>query len=380
MAEAKINTKMLRWARERTGMQAPDFAAKCGVSPAKLDEWESGLKKITFNQAQRYAEKAHIPFGYLFLKEPPADDLLIPDLRTLGGSGVGNASAELKDIVKIMLQRQEWYREYLKNHFAGQNPYVGCLSVDVGVETIVSSMREALRVPPHPERGTWDEYYRELVERIESIGIMVMRQANIGHHSRPLRVEEFRGFAIADELAPVIFVNHADCPGARLFTLLHELCHIWIGESGISDGDSNAEQQEEILCNAVAAEFLVPSEEFLSLWDGGIDPWLDNLPVLEANFHVSKWVLARRALTLNKITKGQYEAFIADQEDKFRNREKKSGGPTYYRAKKAQLSNIFSRAVVTEALNGQLLLRDAGHLLGGIKPNKIKIFARELGV
>lgn len=379
MTTANINTDMLTWARERSGISVPDFARRCGISEERLREWESGERKLTFNQAMRFAEKAHVPFGYLFLAKPPEEVLPIPDLRTLEGQGVQRPSAELLDLVKLMMQRQEWYREYLQQHFAQANPYVGRASYSDSVESIVEDIRACLGVEPHPTRGKWDDYYRDLVQRIESLGILVMRQGNLGHHSRPLNVEEFRGFAIVDEYAPIIFVNHSDALGARLFTLIHELCHIWIGQSGISDGDTNTHRQEEVLCNAVAAEFLVPAQEFRALWQHDSESWEDNLPPLEAHFHVSTWALARRALTLNFISQQEYGRYIFEQKKRYEQR-KGSGGPTYYQTKKAQISRQFSQAVVGEALSGQLLLREAGELLGGIKPGKIETFARELGV
>lgn len=379
MTTANINTDMLTWARERSGISVPDFARRCGISEERLREWESGERKLTFNQAMRFAEKAHVPFGYLFLAKPPEEVLPIPDLRTLEGQGVQRPSAELLDLVKLMMQRQEWYREYLQQHFAEANPYVGRASYSDSVESIVEDIRACLGVEPHPTRGKWDDYYRDLVQRIESLGILVMRQGNLGHHSRPLNVDEFRGFAIVDEYAPIIFVNHSDALGARLFTLIHELCHIWIGQSGISDGNTNTHRQEEVLCNAVAAEFLVPAQEFRALWQHDSESWEDNLPPLEAHFHVSTWALARRALTLNFISEQEYGRYIFEQ--KMRHEQRKgSGGPTYYQTKKAQISRQFSQAVVGEALSGQLLLREAGELLGGIKPGKIETFARELGV
>lgn len=379
MTKANINTTMLVWARERSGIGVSDFAKKCGVTDERLLEWESGQRAMTFNQAMRFAEKAYVPFGYLFLATPPEEVLPIPDLRTLEGRGVQRPSAELLDLVKLMLQRQEWYRDYLQQHFAEANPYVGRFRATDSVGAIVDDIRACLGVGQHPTRGKWEDYYRHLVHCIESLGILVMRQGDLGHHTRPLQVEEFRGFAIVDDYAPIIFINHSDALGARLFTLIHELCHIWIGQSGISDGSTDAHRKEEVLCNAVAAEFLVPEEEFRGLWDHKLKDWEDNLPLLEAHFHVSTWALARRALTLNFISNDDYGRYIAEQKLRYQQQER-SGGPTYYKLRKAQISGLFSRAVVGEALSGKLLLREAGELLGGIKPGKIEVFAKELGV
>lgn len=100
-------------------------------------------------------------------------------------------------------------------------------------------------------------------------------------------------------------------PAARLFTLIHELAHIWIGKSGVSDASPDTHQREEIFCNAVAAEFLVPEAEFDTHWQHAED-WKENLPVLEAHFRVSTWVIARRALTLRKISRDEYRNYVDD--------------------------------------------------------------------
>lgn len=380
MATANINSEMLTWARMRSGYSLSVFASKCAISEERLVQWESGTHTMTFNQAMLFAEKAHIPFGYLFLATAPVETLPIPDLRTPGSHPVHQPSAELLDLVKLMLQRQEWYRDYLQQQLVEQNPWVGRLSIRNSVDTIVDDIRQALQVGLYPERGNSDAYYRDLINRIESLGILVMRQANLGHFTRPLQVEEFRGFAITDQYAPIIFVNHADAPGARLFTLIHELCHIWIGQSGVSDGDTRTTRQEEVLCNAVAAEFLVPEAEFTQLWQPNTEHWQDNLAPLELHFRVSKWVLARRALTLKFIRYDDYARYIAELKAEWQKREKNDGGPGYYRTKKAQISLPFSRAVVGQALSGQLLLREASSLLDGIKPANLPVFAKELGV
>ena len=266
----------------------------------------------------------------------------------------------------------------MRDQGVARNPNVGRASVAANVLEVVRDMRRVLGVPAHPERGDWEEYQRLLVRRIEQAGILVMRQGFIRHHTRPLSVQEFRGFAIADPLAPVIFINLADAPSARLFTLIHELAHIWLGQSGISDASPDSHRREEVFCNAVAAEFLVPEEEFQGHWRV-LDNWRDNLPPLEAHFRVSQWVIARRALTLGKIAREDYQRYVAELLERHRDRERPSGGPTYYRTRKGQVSEVFSRALVGEALSGRVLLRDAGNLLN-VKPHKIATYARELGI
>lgn len=377
-AYANINPGILNWARERSQLSLAVLADKLNITEDKLEAWESGDKPPTFKQAQNFASKTHIPFGFLFLRTPPDEELPLPDLRTVGGEQPLRPSAELIDIVQIILQRQQWYLEYLQEQGFDDAPRIKRFNTRTPAVTVVNDMRQTLGIPAHPERGSWEEYFRLLIHKIEDAGILVMRQGDMGHFTRPLSVAEFRGFAIYDPIAPVIFINQADAPSARLFTLIHELAHIWIGQSGISDAKPTTQRQEEILCNAIAAEFLVPENEFEQHWRE-LEDWRENAAALEVHFHVSKWVIARRAQSLGKITIQQYQQYVDDLREQYRRRERTTGGPTYYTTKKGHLSERFSRALVSETLSGQMLLREAGRLLG-MKPHNITKFARELGI
>lgn len=377
-AYAHVNPDILRWARERADLSLAMLAKKLQATEEKITAWESGQKPITMRKAMAFAEKTYIPFGYLFLKEHPVDKLPIPDLRTVDGEPMRKPSAELFKVVQTVLSKQSWYKDYQKDQDAKALEYVGRFTLNINHKTIVDDMRRELDVAPHPTRGRWEEYHNLLIKRIEDIGVLVMRQGNLGHYTNPLHVSEFRGFAIADKQVPVIFINLADAPVARLFTLIHELAHIWIGQSGVSDGAEATHRKEEILCNAVAAEFLVSEVEFGKLWQKLTD-WRDNLPALEAHFHVSRWVLARRALTLNYISSVDYHRYITFLRKQYDERVKPIGGPNYYVTLKSQTSDRFARALLSETLSGSVLLRDASNLLG-VKPNKIRKFAKEYDI
>jgi Zn-dependent peptidase ImmA (M78 family) len=350
------------------------LATKLQTTEEKVDGWESGDKKITMKQAMKLADKTFVPFGYFFLNEPPVEKLPIPDLRTVEGDPIKKPSAELYRIIQMVLARQSWYKEYIHDEGVQPLEFVGKFNLDSPVKQIVDDIRHCLEVPPHPVRGNWGDYLKNLIAKIENIGIMIMREGYIGHHTRPLNVKEFRGFAIADVNTPIIFINNADAPAARLFTLIHELAHIWIGSTGVSNGSEHSHRREEILCNAVAAEFLVPETEMREQWIV-TDNWKDNMAPLEAHFKVSQWVLARRALTLNFITRDQYSAFIAFLKRQYEQRVKPSGGPSHWVTLKSQTSERFARALLSETLSGKVLLRDAGQLLR-VKPDKIKTFAK----
>lgn len=205
-----------------------------------------------------------------------------------------------------------------------------------------------------------------------------MRSGVVGNNThRKLDVSEFRGFAISDPLAPVVFINSADVPAARLFTLIHELAHLWVGASGVSNVAPGNSRREETFCNAVAGEFLVPAEVFLPLWNASDEEVMVRVAELAKRFHVSRMVVIRRALDLNLVDRATYSDFYLAALAAFRNQE--GGGGNFYRTAGAKNSFRFSQAVVTEALSGRLLLREAGRLLG-VQPSKIREFAGQLGI
>ncbi|RAS34048.1 Zn-dependent peptidase ImmA, M78 family [Pseudomonas sp. URMO17WK12:I5] len=375
--EALINPDILRWARSRARLSTGSLAKSLGTSEDNLIAWEEGAKRPTFKQAMSYAHHTHVPFGYLYLSSPPEETLPLPDLRTINGREPSYSLA-LKDTIRWAMERQEWYRDWLKLQGYTENKLVGRFAIQDGVGSVVGDIRKSLQIPEIPKRGSFDEYFSSLVTRIEAAGILVMRNSIVNNNtSRPLSVDEFRGFAISDALAPVIFINTADCPEARLFTLGHELAHIWIGESGVSDAEPSNRRQEEVFCNAVAAELLTPEKEFRVLWQK-YESWTDNLPTLTKAFHVSEWVVARRALTLEYISQEQYSQFIAKKIAAHKARNK-DGAPPYSRLQTGRVSKKLATAVASEALSGRLLFRDAARLIG-IKPHKISEYSKkELG-
>lgn len=373
MANALINPEMLTWARNRSRFSTAALAKRLNITEEKLYQWESGDRNITFIQAQKFATATAIPFGFLFLPNPPTESLPIPDLRTVKGQHHKDPSPELRDIVHQVIKKQAWYKDYLISQDARKLGFVGSHSLKSSVSSVVKSIRDTLNIS-RPQTGSWETYQRNLIQSAENTGILVMRSGIVASNTRrKLKVSEFRGFAISDNIAPVVFINSSDAPTARLFTLIHELAHIWIGSSGISDIASQ-HAKEESFCNAVAGEFLVPKTEFLKLWKKE-DTFLANISKLTKDFHVSKLVLAKRALDCNLIDRDTYNNFYKSETDAFKN--KKEGGGNFYTTATAKNSHLLSRAVVAEAFSGRLLLRDASGLLN-IAPNKLKDFARRL--
>ncbi len=376
-AHALINPAMLRWARGRVGLDVNEAAQAAGVKPEQFQRWEEGDAQPTFRQAQLVANALHAPFGYLFLPEAPADESVLPDLRTVGGAPTGRPSVNLVETVQHAMQRQAWFVEYLQEQAAQPLPFVGRFNTNSSVERVAQDIRAVLGVDVEEGQRNWETYYRELIEASERAGVLVMRSGIVGNNThRKLDVGEFRGFAISHPLAPVVFINSSDAPSARLFTLLHELAHVWLGSSGISNAVPGNTRREEVVCNAVAGEFLAPSGVFGRLWEASTQDLAARVAELAQHFHVSRFVVIRRALDMGLVDQAMYAAFYLAELEVFRATE--GGGGSFYRNAGAKNSARFARAVIAEAFSGRLLLRDAGKLLG-VQPSKIRDFAGQLG-
>ncbi|RMU63792.1 putative DNA-binding protein with peptidase domain [Pseudomonas syringae pv. syringae] len=370
---AFVNPSILTWSRERAGLSAAQVARKLPVKPERVVEWEAGEAKPTFLQAQKWASVAHVPFGFLFLLQPPVELLPLPDLRTVGNLAPLRPSLELLDTVKDAIRKQDWYLEYLHNHEQKPLSFVGRFDSRSAVKAVVDDIRRTLDVDPEKSRLDHDRYSRALIDAAEAAGVLVMRSGiALDNTHRKLEVSEFRGFAISNPLAPLVFINSSDAPTARLFTLMHELAHIWIGSSGVSDAGTANGREDERFCNAVAGEFLVPEALFRTLWDTTVE-WESNLAQLATRFHVSKLVIGRRALDLGFVTQEQYGTYYQRVLKAFQ--EEKGGAGNYYRNATAKNSTRLSRAVLIEAMSGRMLLREAGNLLG-IQPAKLRTLAQ----
>ena len=268
--QIEVQPQVLRWLRERAGLSQQDLAHKLATTPEKVSGWEHD-GKITFKRAQELAEKVHAPFGFVYLPEPYEENLPIPDLRTVASAQVRKPSVDLLETSYDAQQRQEWFREYLIAQ--GEEPldFVGSISLNSNQDLAATRIRDRIGFNSaiRSSSRTWEEALVLQMEQIEDSGVLVMRNGVVGNNThRVLSVEEFRGFALADKYAPLIFLNGADSKAAQMFTLAHELAHIWLGQSGISNLEETYAPHVgvERFCNSVAAKVLIPDGEISQLW------------------------------------------------------------------------------------------------------------------
>ncbi len=386
--QALITPDVLAWARDRAQMSIDALSAKLPTKAERIEAWEKGEMKPTFNQAQKLARVLHIPFGYLFLSAPPEEKLPIPDLRTIGDNEPETISPAFRDLLNDVKRKQAWYRDYAIEN--GEEPfaYLGKFSIHDGVDKVAASIREALHLTASDRKKCSDKdaYLKLLTERIEALGVLVMRNSVVGSNtSRALKVQEFRGFAISDAYAPLIFINSSDANSAKIFTLIHELAHLWIDQSGISSVDlAEIDNNEtEKFCNAVSAEVLVPKNEFIKLWDTK-HTVVDNAISTAQHFKVSTFVTARRAWNLDLIDAETFFAYYREaskefEEIRLKKRAESQGGGNPYANTWSRNGKRFSKAVAEAALSQSILLRDAGAMLN-MNPNNVLEFAKKLGV
>lgn len=370
MTQALIHPAMLRWARERLQWPPEYVARKLPVKPEKFALWELGKAYPTFRQAQVLARTLRIPFGYLFLSEPPDETPAIPDLRTIRDERYLQLSVDFLDTLNDALRKQDWYREYLHREGSAPLSFIGRYSMDDSVVTVAKDICSTLGVDDklrHDARN-WQDFLTLLTEKAESAGILVMRNSVVKNNNfRPLSVGEFRGFALSDRLAPVVFINSRDAKAAQIFTLAHELVHLWIGESAISSpdlahGSKEEEYQIEKFCNQVAAEILTPQTGFLQRWNNHQN-LEENIAEITRYYKVSSVVVLRRALELGRISRDRFfKQYHLELEKQQPVKESSGGDPyaTYW----TRNSKRLTQAIVSATFEGQLLYRDAASFLG----------------
>ena len=379
MTRVTIRPEMLRWACERAGYDSRDLAQRIPQFPA----WERGEKQPTFKQLEGFAKATHTPIGYLFLPEPPEEVVPIPDFRTVADAAVRRPSPDLLDTVYLCQHRQDWYRDFARS--VGEEPlsFVGAARVGDDAVRTADTIRNALGFDfeARSEMSTWTDALRHFIEQADALGVLVMVSGVVGSNNRrKLNPQEFRGFALADDLAPLVFINGADFKAAQMFTLAHELAHIWIGQTALSDAQVSTvpAQAVERWCNLVAAELLVP----LATFRADLKPNAElrtELDQLARRFKVSTLVILRRMQDAGSLIG---EAYWAAYESELVHLREIAGGAggDFYRSLGARASKRFARAIVTSALEGRSSFTEAFRLLGFKKMSTFDQLGRTLGV
>lgn len=364
MTKVAVSKAVLSWAIKRSGVPVAALQRRF----PKLDEWRRGAQP-TLRQLEDLAKATATPLGFLFLDYPPEERLPIPHFRTLREAPSSRPSADLLETVHTMQRRQAWMREYLVEDGYEGLPFVGSARHADDLNVVAGKIRDVLGLTEEwaAQSPTWTDAFRRLSSATEEAGILVVASGIVGNNTRrKLDVGEFRGFVLVDQYVPLVFVNAADARAAQMFTLAHELAHVWFGSSAAFDLRElkPAADATEQICNRVAAEFLVPELPLLEIWPSAR---LDQEPfqVIARRFKVSVLVAARRALDLGLIREPEFSLFYrAYLKDERRRAARAQGGGDFYATQTLRVGQRFARIVVRAVREGRLLYREAYNLTG----------------
>lgn len=351
----------------------------------KFDEWLAGNVHPTFKQLQDFAKTTHTAIGCFFLSKPPQLTVPIPDFRTLGGERPVEPSPDLLDTIYACQQRQDWYINYAKAN--GDQPlnFIGSATLQSNIRDIAVAIRSVLHFDMSVRKHlkSWEDALRHFIRLADDAGILVMISGVVGsNNTRKLDTAEFRGFALSDRLAPLIFINGSDTKSAQMFTLAHELAHLWIGQSALSDTTvaSVSTNQIEQWCDRVAAEILVPLDLFQQDYDPDADHEAE-MQRLARIYKVSTLVILRRMHDAGGLGRDRFWAlYHAEVKRLLAFMASKTGGGDYYRTTAARVSHRFTRAIVTWALEGRSTFTEAFRLLGCRKMSTFKELGSHVGV
>ncbi|MFA5832158.1 MAG: ImmA/IrrE family metallo-endopeptidase [Bacteroidota bacterium] len=379
MEAISVKNNLIVWARERSGKSIDALIKKF----PKLLDWENGNSLPTLKQLNKLANATYTPFGYFFLNEPPDETLPIPNFRTVKDKPITQPSPNLIETVQTMQRRQDWMREYLVSEDESPLNFIGSITVKTDVKIAAEKIRSTLGLLPNwaSVYEGWNEAVTALRNSIDKAGILIAGNGIVGNNPhRKLNVEEFRGFVLIDEYSPLIFINGNDSDGAQIFTMAHELAHIWLGKGAIFNLENLQpfNNVDEIFCNKVAAEFLIPEDEMKRLWKLYR---LSSNPIkaLSKRFKVGELATARRMLDLGYISKEKFLIFYNVYTDGgIKKRKKKKPGGNFYNNQNIRIGKRFARAVIGAVKEGRLLYRD-GFSLTGLYGNTFDQYGKKLG-
>ena len=379
-----LQPDVLRWARERLRVSQDELAQKMQVRPELVLEWEQS-GRISVAQADRLAQRTHTPLGFLYLTEPPEDHLPIPDFRTRSADTPPRPSPDLLETVEIMQRRQAWMRDELIEEDAASLDFVGAYRIDAPPRQVAAAMRNALQLSYDwaSQVSTWTDALKVLRDQAEDAGVLVVFNGIVGNNTRrKLASDEFQGFALVDEYAPLIFVNSADFKAAQMFTFAHELAHLFVGETGVSifQNLQPAPHATERFCNQTAAEFLVPKDDLNNFWHTAKQA-NDRYQAIARHFKVSSLVAARRTLDLDLIDQDEFFRFYQEYQDTewhTRQQDQASGGD-FWSTQKWRIGPRFGTAIIRAVKEGRLLYREA-YSLTGLKGDTFERMPKKMGM
>lgn len=362
--EAHISPPVMQWARMKAGFDVFTAADKLKRPYEEIEKWESGEKKPTIAQVREAAKLYQRPLAVFFLTEPPTDFDVLRDYRHLPGTEGAKYSTNFLFLQRQIQDKFLWAREYLVSGGAEDLPFVGSATLDDDVAELARRIKNEINIDYSLQIGakTALNALNYWVFRVEESGINVLS-------SRDFPCQDARGFVISDGIAPFIYLNSNDTHTGQLFTLAHELSHVWLGNSSITTIEDMANKVNnnivELFCNRVASHLLVERPLLRSLFNetDSSNPIFNRISYVSKRLNVSNEVVARILLDDNAINAEEYGEIRAITVQFLKQQKQKTGGPHPILLKARKNGKLFCRTVLSAYNNGHVSGRDASSLL-----------------
>ena len=380
----KVNPDILRWARETAGLTLDEASRKLGISVTRsmspierLSSLEEGITEPTRPMLLKMAKHYRRPLIVFYMEKPPQKGNRGQDFRTLPESFPETTNALVDALIRDIQARQSIMRAALKDEEEDVLPltFVGSLRISDGVESIVNAIRDVTKVDLDAYRGqrSYNDAFKYLRNKVEEAGIFVLLIGDLGSNHTAFDLDVFRGFAISDEIAPFIVINDRDSRAAWSFTLIHELAHIWLGQTGISS--ANSELEIEQFCNKVASEFLLPDVYLGAFNLSEVTDFEERKNTISEFAHsqnISSSMVAYKLYLLGEIDRPSWiqlhreyrRLWLKARDDRKKSRKGKKGGPSYYVVKRHRLGENLISLVHQMMIGGTITTSKASKVLG----------------
>lgn len=385
-----VNPKILRWARETAGLMPKDAIKKLGISEARgvsatdrLAALETGKDEPTRPMLVKMAKHYRRPLLTFYMSSRPRTGDRGQDFRTLPDDYSATADVLLDVLIRDVLARQSMVRAALEDEDETERlSLIGSAKMSDGVPAVVASIQETLKlnlVKYRSQKSAVDAF-AILRDRAEAVGIFVLLIGNLGSYHTMIDVETFRGFALADDIAPFVIINDQDSNSAWSFTLIHELAHLWLGQTGVSG--ALAEKTIEKFCNDVSSEFLLPADELVQLDvsnETGFETTQTRISEFASHRNLSRSMVAYKLYRMGVISRDLWrrlsavfrEQWLQGRVDRRERARSLEGGPNYYVVRRHRVGTALIGLVRRMMAGGALTTTKAGKVLG-VKPKNVQ--------
>lgn len=366
----KIKPIIIQWAVRSSDRELDELSNKF----KKINQWISEESELTVSEINKLSNELKIPFGYFFLQEPPNEEIELLKYRTIDSEENNKPSRELIDTIKLMETKQSFMRDTMIEDGFSLLEFVGSANLSIPPADLAEKIKKRLGI-----EGNWNyknkDAFNTLLKACSDNGIVIMRNSVVGTSTnRKLNINEFRAFVLIDEYAPFVFLNTNDSYRAMIFSLCHELVHIWLGIDELYNNDYKQDQNYnnkklEAYCNQVSAELLLPATAVLSNYDREKDIFC-NIEKMVKAYNVSSLVVCIRYKNLklidNQTFEETYRVLQEEMQEKLeiKSKRKTSGGPSFYTMTKFRLGEKFINTVHRKAQEGRILYSEAYELVG----------------